>query len=207
MQLRQEGEHVQGPRPHGRRRPRRSHRRDQRSGVPHPQFEGQTKTKLGNSEVEGIVNVDPRRAYLTKYLEENPRSRPKRWCKKGILAAEARESQPARPANSSATAKARLRRSAAYRENSATALAKTSTSASSTSWKATRPAARAEGGRLREYQAILPLRGKIINAYKFARRQSPRQRRNSQHDLRRSASASDEDLRPQPSVATAGSSS
>ena len=41
--------------------------------VPHPQFEGQTKTKLGNSEVEGIVNSlfgD----YLSKYLEENPKT-------------------------------------------------------------------------------------------------------------------------------------
>jgi len=58
--------------------------------VPHPQFEGQTKTKLGNSEVEGIVN-SMLGEYLAKYLEENPRTA-KAMVKKGILAAEARES-------------------------------------------------------------------------------------------------------------------
>ena len=41
--------------------------------VPHPQFEGQTKTKLGNSEVEGIVNSVVGE-YLAKYLEENPKA-------------------------------------------------------------------------------------------------------------------------------------
>ena len=39
--------------------------------VPHPQFEGQTKTKLGNGEVEGIVNSAVGE-FLAKYLEENP---------------------------------------------------------------------------------------------------------------------------------------
>ena len=41
--------------------------------VPHPQFEGQTKTKLGNSEVEGIVN-SLFGEYLAKFLEETPRA-------------------------------------------------------------------------------------------------------------------------------------
>ena len=41
--------------------------------VPHPQFEGQTKTKLGNGEVEGIVN-SLFGEYLTKFLEENPKA-------------------------------------------------------------------------------------------------------------------------------------
>ena len=57
--------------------------------VPHPQFEGQTKTKLGNGEVEGIVNSAVGE-FLTKYLEENPKSA-KTIVRKGILAAEARE--------------------------------------------------------------------------------------------------------------------
>ncbi len=57
--------------------------------VGHPQFEGQTKTKLGNSEVEGLVNTVVGEA-LAKYLEENPRNA-KLIAKKGLLAAEARE--------------------------------------------------------------------------------------------------------------------
>src|SRR5690606_29231213 len=57
---------------------------------PHPQFEGQTKTKRGNSEVEGIVN-SVFGEYLAKYLEENPKTA-KAIIRKGMLAAEARES-------------------------------------------------------------------------------------------------------------------
>ncbi|HVT30862.1 MAG TPA: ATP-binding protein, partial [Lacipirellulaceae bacterium] len=56
--------------------------------VPHPQFEGQTKTKLGNGEVEGIVN-SLFGEYLTKFLEENPKAA-KAIGNKGLLAAEAR---------------------------------------------------------------------------------------------------------------------
>ena len=58
--------------------------------VPEPQFEGQTKTKLGNSEIEGIVNSAVG-DYLAKYLEENPKTA-KIIVQKGLLAAEARES-------------------------------------------------------------------------------------------------------------------
>ena len=58
--------------------------------VPEPQFEGQTKTKLGNSEVEGIVNSAVG-DYLASYLEENPKTA-KTIVQKGLLAAEARES-------------------------------------------------------------------------------------------------------------------
>ena len=58
--------------------------------VPNPQFEGQTKTKLGNGEVEGIVNT-VLREYLTSYLEQNPKTA-KAIVRKGIVAAEARES-------------------------------------------------------------------------------------------------------------------
>src|SRR5688572_16977998 len=57
--------------------------------VPEPQFEGQTKTKLGNSEVEGFVSsvISER---LGRYLEENPKEA-KIMFEKGLLAAEARE--------------------------------------------------------------------------------------------------------------------
>ena len=58
--------------------------------VAEPQFEGQTKTKLGNGEVEGIVNSAVG-DFLAKYLEENPKTA-KIIVQKGLLAAEARES-------------------------------------------------------------------------------------------------------------------
>src|SRR4029079_4574502 len=57
--------------------------------VPDPQFEGQTKTKLGNSEVEGVVAkvVNDK---LGEFLEKNP-SIAKKVIAKALLAAEARE--------------------------------------------------------------------------------------------------------------------
>ncbi|TAG13878.1 MAG: DNA topoisomerase IV subunit B, partial [Sphingobacteriia bacterium] len=56
--------------------------------VPEPQFEGQTKTKLGNSEVSGVVQTTVARA-LEAFLEENPRES-KQVISKIILAAQAR---------------------------------------------------------------------------------------------------------------------
>ncbi len=130
--------------------------------VPEPQFEGQTKTKLGNSEIEGLVNSAVG-DFLAKYLEENPKVA-KTIVMKGILAAEAREA--------ARKAKALLRerkgalfggglpgklRDCSSREVDKCELYLVDGDSAGGS---------AEGGRLREYQAILPLRGKIINAYK-----------------------------------------
>ena len=56
--------------------------------VPEPQFEGQTKTKLGNSEVMGVVDTTLSRV-LNAYLEENPKEA-KTVIQKVILAAQAR---------------------------------------------------------------------------------------------------------------------
>ena len=56
--------------------------------VPEPQFEGQTKTKLGNNEVMGVVDSTLSRV-LEAYLEENPRDA-KTIIQKVILAAQAR---------------------------------------------------------------------------------------------------------------------
>ena len=58
--------------------------------VREPQFEGQTKTKLGNSEVEGIVNSAVGE-HLARFLEENPKTA-RAIGQKGLVAAEARES-------------------------------------------------------------------------------------------------------------------
>ncbi len=130
--------------------------------VPHPQFEGQTKTKLGNGEIDGIVSSAVG-DFLTKVLEENPKIA-KAIIQKGLLAAEARES--------ARRAKQLIReRKGALSSHGLPGKLRDCTS---------RDVARcelylvegdsaggsAEGGRLREFQAILPLRGKIINAYK-----------------------------------------
>ncbi len=129
---------------------------------PEPKFESQTKVKLNNIEVEGLVNSVVG-DYLANYLEENPRQA-KLIVQKASLAAEAREA--------ARKAKALLReRKGALSGGGLPGKLRDCTS---------RDVARcelylvegdsaggsAEGGRLREYQAILPLRGKIINAYK-----------------------------------------
>ncbi|HEV3415393.1 MAG TPA: DNA gyrase subunit B [Pirellulales bacterium] len=130
--------------------------------VPEPTFESQSKFKLLNPEVEGIVNSAVG-DFLTSYLEENPKIA-KIIASKAVLAAEAREA--------ARKAKALLReRKGALSGGGLPGKLRDCTS---------RDVARcelylvegdsaggsAEGGRLREYQAILPLRGKIINAYK-----------------------------------------
>jgi len=130
--------------------------------VPHPQFEGQTKTKLGNNEVEGIVNTAVGEA-LAKYMEENPRNA-KVMVKKGILAAEAREAakkarallRERKGALSSGGLPGKLRDCSSKDVDRCELYLVEGDSAGGS----------AEGGRMREYQAILPLRGKIINAYK-----------------------------------------
>jgi DNA gyrase subunit B len=130
--------------------------------VPYPQFEGQTKTKLGNSEVEGIVNSAVGES-LGKYLEENPRTA-KTIVRKAILAAEAREAarkakdllRKRKDALSGGGLPGKLR-DCISREMERCELYLVEGDSAGGS---------AEGGRLREFQAILPLRGKIINAYK-----------------------------------------
>ncbi|MBN2475973.1 MAG: DNA gyrase subunit B [Pirellulales bacterium] len=130
--------------------------------VPEPQFEGQTKTKLGNSEIEGIVNSAVG-DFLGRYLEENPKSA-RVIAQKGLLAAEARES----------ARKARML--VRERKGALTGGGLPGKLRDCTSREVDRcelylvegdsAGGSAEGGRMREYQAILPLRGKIINAYK-----------------------------------------
>lgn len=130
--------------------------------VPHPQFEGQTKTKLGNGEIEGIVN-SVLGEYLGQYLEENPQVA-KAIVRKGMLAAEAREAarkakeilRKRKDALGGGGLPGKLR-DCISRDVSICELYLVEGDSAGGS---------AEGGRLREFQAILPLRGKIINAYK-----------------------------------------
>jgi DNA gyrase subunit B len=130
--------------------------------VPEPQFEGQTKTKLGNSEIEGIVNSAVG-DYLASFLEENPKTA-KIIVQKGLLAAEARESarkarqlvRERKGALSGGGLPGKLRDCTSREVDKCELYLVEGDSAGGS----------AEGGRIREYQAILPLRGKIINAYK-----------------------------------------
>jgi len=130
--------------------------------VPNPRFEGQTKTKLGNSEVEGIVNSLVGEQ-LAKFLEENPKTA-QIIVKKGIIAAEARESarkaralvRERKGALSYGGLPGKLRDCTSKEVDKCELYLVEGDSAGGS----------AEGGRIREYQAILPLRGKILNVYK-----------------------------------------
>ena len=130
--------------------------------VPHPQFEGQTKTKLGNSDVDGIINGAVGEQ-LSKYFEENPRVA-QTIVRKGLLAAEAREA--ARKAKDLLRKRKDALGGGGLPGKLRDCISKNRDECELYLVEGDSAGGSAEGGRMREFQAILPLRGKIINAYK-----------------------------------------
>jgi len=129
--------------------------------VPEPQFEGQTKTKLGNSEVLGVVDTTVGE-FLTNYLEEHPREA-KLMVNKVVLSATARNA-------------ARKARELVQRKNGMSGSGLPGKLADCSDTDASKcelylvegdsAGGTAKQGRNRAFQAILPLRGKILNVEK-----------------------------------------
>ncbi len=129
--------------------------------VPEPQFEGQTKTKLGNSEVKGIVDKISMSA-LTEFFEENPTIAKR-------IVAKALESQKAR--NAAKKAKELVRRKSAFGGGGLPGKLADCSDKKSENTELFIVEGDSAGGsgkqaRNKEFQAILPLKGKILNVEK-----------------------------------------
>jgi len=129
--------------------------------VPEPQFEGQTKTKLGNSNVKGIVDSMVSDA-LSTYFEENPKTT-NTIIEKALSAAKAREA--ARKARELVRRK-NLLEGSTLPGKLADCSEKDPKKCEIYLVEGDSAGGSAKQGRNRSFQAILPLRGKVINVEK-----------------------------------------
>ena len=130
--------------------------------VDEPKFEGQTKDKLGSREAQGAVNTSLYQ-FLTKYFEENPHAA-KEWVQRCVRASKARE----------AADRARSQVNDEERSSSGFRLPGKLADCQSRDPQKTEiyfvegdsAGGSAKQGRDRKYQAILPLKGKILNTHR-----------------------------------------
>ncbi len=124
----------------------------------HPQFEGQTKTKLGNTEIRSFVETSMNQK-LADFMEEHP-SEARAICTKAISAQRAR--LEARKARDLVRRKSLLE-SSALPGKLADCQTRDPDRAELLIVEGDSAGGTAKGARQREYQAVLPLRGKILN--------------------------------------------
>ena len=130
--------------------------------LPQPQFEGQTKGKLGSQEVEGVVNRLFSEA-ITEYFEKNP-TIVKNIAERALRAAKARAA--AKRASESIKRQGFLGRSGSLPGKLSDCNSEDATTTELYIVEGDSAAGSCKGGRDPEFQAVMPIRGKIINPEK-----------------------------------------